>query len=87
MAKSHWSFFRCLVGRYMAFGERGSSFNLCLRGIFGRYTSNCLHDKRSLVDNFMASGGYEKSDVRFLEVSFIRTVLIAGPLQVITAIT
>jgi hypothetical protein len=39
---------------------------------------NCLHDKRPLVDNFMASGGYEKSDVRFLEVSFIRTVLSAA---------
>jgi hypothetical protein len=62
----------------MTFGERGSSFNLWLRGIFARYTPNCLRDKRPLVDNFMASGGYEKSDVRFLEVSFIRTVLIAA---------
>jgi hypothetical protein len=71
-------FFRGLVGQYMTFGERGSSFNLCVRGIFGRYTSTYLHDKRPLVDYFMVSGGYEKSDVRFLEVSFIRTVLIAG---------
>jgi hypothetical protein len=62
----------------MASGERGSRFNLCLRGIFGRYTLNCLRDKRPLVDYFMASGGHEKSDVRFLDVSFIRTVLIAG---------
>jgi hypothetical protein len=62
----------------VASGERGSSFSLCARGFFSRYTSNRLRDKRPLVDYFMASGGYEKSDVRFLEVSFIRTVLIAG---------
>jgi hypothetical protein len=60
----------------MTFGERGSSFNLWLRGVFARYINCGLHDKRPLVDNFMASGRYEKSDVRFLEVSFIRRILI-----------
>jgi hypothetical protein len=52
----------------MTFGERRLSFNLWLRGIFGRYINCSLRDKRPLVDYFMASGGYEKSDVRFLEV-------------------
>jgi hypothetical protein len=47
-----------VVGRYMAFGGSGSSFNLCVRGIFGRYTFYYLRDKRPFVDNFMASGGY-----------------------------
>jgi hypothetical protein len=71
-------FFRGLVGHYMMFGERLSSFNLYLRAIFERYTYQRLCDKRSLLDYFMASGGYEKSDVRFLVVFFIRTVLTAG---------
>jgi hypothetical protein len=31
------------------------------RGIFGRYTSNCLRDKRPLVDYFMASEGIKKA--------------------------
>jgi hypothetical protein len=71
-------FQRAVVRHYMAFGERGSSFNLCVRGIFFEVYTNRLRDKRPLVDYFMTSGGYENSNVRFLEVSFIRTVLIAG---------
>jgi hypothetical protein len=42
-----------------------------VRGIFGRYTSNCLHDKRPLVDNFMASGGIRKREINDLVVPLI----------------
>ena len=43
-----------VVEHYMTFGERGSSFSLCLRAIFERYIYQRLCDKRSLLDCFMA---------------------------------
>jgi cytochrome oxidase assembly protein ShyY1 len=42
-----------------------------VRGIFARYTSNCLRDKRPLVDYFMASGGMKKREINVFGVLLI----------------
>jgi hypothetical protein len=55
----------------MTFGERGSSFSLWLREIFARHISNCLRDKRPLVDYFIASGGIRKREINDLVVPLI----------------
>jgi hypothetical protein len=47
-------FFRGLVGHYMMFGERLTSFNLCVRDISVRGIYNRLCDKDRLLDCFMA---------------------------------
>ncbi len=60
-----------VVGHYMTFGEKGSSFNLWLSGIFAGYTSNCLRDRRPLVDYFMASGGIRKREINDFVVLLI----------------
>jgi hypothetical protein len=54
-------FFRGLVGHYMMFGERLSSFNLYLRAIFERYNTNVYVIKDRFLIILWRLGGMKKA--------------------------